>query len=103
MESLSIYAALIFFSILFSPLSFVLSIFMNLWSRHNEYQADRFAAETTQNPLDMVTALKKLSLANLSNLTPHPLFVFLSYSHPPVLERIFAIRQITPASSRGPT
>jgi STE24 endopeptidase len=94
MQSLSTYAALVFFSVLFSPLSFVLSILMNLWSRYNEFQADRFAAETTANPTEMVTALKKLSLTNLSNLTPHPFFVFLQYSHPPVLERIRAIERL---------
>lgn len=96
MQSLSIYAALVFFSVLFSPLSFVLSILMNSWSRYNEFQADRFAAETTANPTDMVTALKKLSLTNLSNLTPHPFFVFLHYSHPPVLKRIGAIERFAP-------
>lgn len=49
-------------------------------------------AETTQDPDSMIDALKKLSVANLSNLTPHPLYVFLNYSHPPVLQRIQALR-----------
>jgi STE24 endopeptidase len=98
-ETISVYAGLVLFSILFSPVSFLLSIAMNVWSRHNEYQADRFAAETTSNPSDLITGLKKLSLTNLSNLTPHPLLVFLTYSHPPMLERIEAIRSIRPQVS----
>ena len=55
--------------------------------------ADAFAAETTGQPSALIDALKKLSVDNLSNLTPHPLKVFLQYSHPPVLERIRALRK----------
>jgi STE24 endopeptidase len=73
---------------LYSPLSFFIGIFMQMLSRKNETQADRFSAETTQDPQSMVTALKKLSVDNLTNLMPHPLYVFLNYSHPPVLQRI---------------
>ena len=87
-----IYAGLIFFGMLFSPIEMILSVFMQIFSRKNEFEADRYAAETTGNPESMVSALKKLSAHNLSNLTPHPLYVFLNYSHPPVLERIRAIR-----------
>jgi STE24 endopeptidase len=57
-------------------------------SRRNETAADQFAAETTRDPGSMISALKKLSVHNLSNLTPHPFYVFLNYSHPPVLQRI---------------
>jgi len=64
-------------------------------SRKNEYEADRFAAEITGTPGVMIDALKKLSADNLSNLTPHPLKVFLEYSHPPVLQRINALRLIS--------
>ena len=92
MEKQSIYAAFVFFGMLFTPIEFVLSIFMNILSRHNEYQADRFATETTGTPEAMIGALKKLSANNLSNLTPHSFEVFMNYSHPPVLERIHAIR-----------
>ncbi len=67
---------------------------MQLFSRKNEYAADRFAAETTGEPQAMVSALKKLSVNNLSNLLPHPLHVFLYYSHPPVLERVHALEQL---------
>lgn len=89
-----VYAGLIFFVMLFSPINMILSVFMQIFSRKNEFEADRYAAETTGDPESMVSALKKLSAHNLSNLTPHPLYVFLNYSHPPVLERIRAIRAI---------
>jgi len=91
MKSMSIYTGLIFFGMLFSPMEFIIGIAMQALSRRNEYEADRFAVETTGNPAAMSDALKKLSVNNLSNLRPHPLYVFLNYSHPPVLERIRAI------------
>lgn len=92
MKQQPIYAGFIFFGMLFSPIEMILSIFMNIFSRKNEYQADKFAVETTSKSDDMVAALKKLSHDNLSNLTPHPFYVFLNYSHPPVLKRIEAMR-----------
>ncbi|MDO8715422.1 MAG: M48 family metallopeptidase [Dehalococcoidales bacterium] len=88
MEQTSIYAGLLFFGLLYTPLEMVLSIAMQLFSRKNEREADRFAAKTTGKPQNMVDALKKLSANNLSNLSPHPFFVFLHYSHPPLLERV---------------
>jgi STE24 endopeptidase len=94
MDNLSVYASLLFFGLLFAPLSLVLSILSGILSRHNEFAADRFAVEQTQLPGAMTDALKKLSADNLSNLTPHPFFVFLNYSHPPVLQRIAAIEKI---------
>jgi STE24 endopeptidase len=63
-------------------------------SRKNEYQADRYAAETTGTGEHLITALKKLSVKNLSNLTPHPFTVFLHYSHPTVHQRVVALREI---------
>jgi len=91
MEHMSIYAGLVFFVLLYTPLSLVLSIISNRISRTHEYEADAFAAETTQRPDSMISALKKLSASNLSNLTPHPLTVWLGYSHPPVLKRVRAL------------
>jgi len=78
---------LIAFGILYSPVSFVLGIFMNVLSRKNEYQADRFAAEHYK-PEALASALKKLSVNNLSNLTPHKAYVFFHYSHPTLLQRL---------------
>lgn len=93
LEQQSIYAGFIFFGMLYAPVELILSIFLQIVSRQHEYEADRFAAETTNTPEAMVDALKKLSVHNLSNLTPHPFYVFLNYSHPPILQRIRAIRQ----------
>jgi len=88
----SVYLSLIFFGLLYQPISKLVSIFMTILSRKNEFEADAYAAQVTSQPEVMVTALKKLSKDNLSNLTPHPFYVFLNYSHPPVLERIQALR-----------
>ncbi|MEN7972960.1 MAG: M48 family metallopeptidase, partial [Verrucomicrobiota bacterium] len=87
-----LYAGLIFFGFLFAPISMILGLLGNILSRKHEFEADAFASETTNAPGEMIGALKKLSVDNLSNLTPHPLKVFLEYSHPPVLERIKALR-----------
>ncbi len=92
MDELSVYAGLIFFGMLYAPVSMILSIFVQMSSRKHEFEADSFAAETTEKPESMISTLKKLSKDNLSNLTPHPFYVFLNYSHPPVLERIRSIR-----------
>ena len=98
MREISIYASLLFFGFLYSPIQMVISIFVNILSRRHEYDADIYAVNTYKDPVAMIEALKKLSVENLSNLTPHPLKVFLSYSHPPVLERIRVIRNISPQS-----
>ncbi len=93
MDNVSVYAGMIFFGMLYSPVEMFLSIFFNLLSRKNEYEADKFAAENVDEAKSMVNALKKLSKDNLSNLTPHPFYVFLNYSHPPVRQRIEAIEK----------
>ena len=92
MEKISIYAGLFFSGLLHTPVEMLLSIVLNIYSRKNEYEADNFSVCTTNKPESMISALKKLSENNLSNLTPHPFYVFLNYSHPPVLKRILAIR-----------
>ncbi|HIJ21259.1 MAG TPA: M48 family metallopeptidase, partial [Deltaproteobacteria bacterium] len=94
MQETSIYASLFFFGFLYAPIETVVGILGNILSRRHEYEADAYAIKTTHKPQAMITALKKLSVDNLSNLTPHPLKVFLGYSHPPVLERIRAIDHI---------
>jgi STE24 endopeptidase len=91
MEQPSIYSGILFFGLLYTPLEMILSVAMNALSRKNEYEADRFAAETVEHPQHLTQALKKLYTGNLSNLTPHPFYVFLNYSHPPLLQRIRAI------------
>ncbi|NTU54366.1 MAG: M48 family metallopeptidase [Chlorobiaceae bacterium] len=88
MQETSVYASLLFFMMLYSPAEFILSILMQILSRHNEFEADRFAVTTYNKGSLLADALKKLSRQNLSNLTPHPFHVFLNYSHPPVLQRV---------------
>jgi STE24 endopeptidase len=81
------------FTILYTPVSLVTSLVMNILSRKHEYEADAYAAETySSQPLQ--TALKKLSADNLSNLTPHPLYVFFYYSHPTLLQRLQALKKL---------
>jgi len=92
MDNLSIYASLLFFTFLYAPINIILSLAGNILSRKHEYEADNYAITTYKNPQAFILALKKLSVDNLSNLTPHPLKVFMAYSHPPVLERIKALR-----------
>lgn len=83
----SFHIGLIAFGILYSPISEITGLLMNLVSRKFEYQADNYAKETfAAKPL--ITSLKKLSKNSLSNLTPHPAYVFMHYSHPTLLERI---------------
>ena len=94
MEHTSIYASLFFFGFLYTPISMIISIGSKVLSRKHEYEADAYAAQTYKKPESMISALKKLTVDNLSNLTPHPLKVFLSYSHPPVLERIQTLRKM---------
>ncbi|MCY1722383.1 M48 family metallopeptidase [Prolixibacteraceae bacterium Z1-6] len=83
---------LVAFGVLYSPVSFFTGIFMNMLSRKNEYQADRFAAENYK-PEALAGALKKLSVNNLSNLTPHKTYVFFHYSHPTLLQRLEFLKE----------
>ena len=94
MKQESLYAGLVFFMLLYTPIELVFSIALQMLSRRNEYEADRYSAETTEEPGTIIQALKNLSTTNLSNLTPHPFYVFIYYSHPPLLQRIQAIQNI---------
>lgn len=93
-EQISIYCGLIFFMLLYQLFTRPLHVLLNFMSRKHEFEADQFASKVTGNAQIMVEALKKLSKDSLSNLTPHPFYVFLHYSHPPVLERIHALNRI---------
>ncbi len=93
-NQISTYAGLVFFMLLFSPVSKILSVFGNISSRKHEFEADAYAAEIQGTPNHLITALKKLSADNLSNLTPHALPVFLDYSHPPMLVRLKALKAL---------
>lgn len=89
----SFYMGIIAFGLLYSPLSFITGIVSNIFSRRYEYQADTFAKKYS-NANDLVNALKKLSVNNLSNLTPHKSYVFFNYSHPTLLQRESAMKKL---------
>lgn len=84
---------LIAFGILYSPISLVTGLAMNIFSRKNEYEADAFAAQHFDGN-ELASALKKLSVKNLSNLRPHSVYVFFHYSHPTLLQRLKALKSI---------
>ena len=84
---------LIAFAILYSPVNLIVGVGMNVWSRSNEYEADAFAARYYKGDY-LVSGLKKISVKSLSNLTPHPLYEYIYYSHPSLLKRIDAIKRI---------
>ncbi|NQY06710.1 MAG: M48 family metallopeptidase [Flavobacteriaceae bacterium] len=83
----SFHIGLIAFGLLYSPISHITGLLMNIVSRKFEYQADNYA-KNTHNASDLISSLKKLSKNNLSNLTPHPWYVWFHYSHPSLLQRI---------------
>ena len=89
-SGVSFHLGLIGFSIIFSPISMMSGILMNYISRKNEFEADSYAKETF-NGEDLSLALKKLSVDSLSNIYPHPLYVFFHYSHPPLIQRLRAL------------
>lgn len=89
-DGLSIPLNLVAFGILYSPISAITGLFMSILSRKNEYEADAYAKETFSGDA-LATALKKLSVDSLSNLYPHPLYVFFHYSHPPLISRLKAL------------
>ena len=91
-SKMQIHLNLIAFGMLYTPISLVTGLLMNMLSRKNEFEADDFAIETTNN-FDLSNALKKLSADNLSNLLPHPAYVFVHYSHPPLLKRLAAMKR----------
>ena len=89
-DNLSVHAGLIFFSMLYAPVTMITSVISNAISRKNEFEADAFAKEFS-NGEALKSGLKKLAVDSLSNLTPHPFYVFFNYSHPPLLKRLKAL------------
>ena len=83
----SLALSLIAFVLLYTPLSVITGILMNMFSRKNEFEADAFA-KNTYGAASLISALKKLSSDSLSNLSPHPWYVFFYYSHPPLAQRV---------------
>ena len=92
-NQLSVHAGIVFFSMLYAPVSMLTSIITTAISRKNEFEADKYSLDTTNDGQALISMLIGLSANNLSHLTPHPMKVFLSYSHPPVTERIKAVNQ----------
>ncbi len=89
----SFHSGLIVFGLIYLPFSVVFALFSNYISRRNEFAADAFTGKYSMaEPL--CKALKKLSADNLSNLTPHPAYVFFYYSHPPLLKRLYCLQKI---------
>ena len=101
-DQMGVYTGLVFFGLLYTPVDLMLSIPLQALSRKHEFEADAFAVETTEEPTAFTQALKKLAEQNLSNLTPHPFYVWVYYSHPPLRQRIASIQahasQATPPS-----
>ena len=90
----SFHLSMLAFFLLFTPLSTLLGLINNSFSRHNEYQADQFSLDTYPDAKEhMYSALKKLSVESLSNLNPHPLYVAVHYSHPPILARLANLKK----------
>ena len=90
----SFHLSMLAFFLLFTPLSTLLGLVNNSFSRHNEYQADQFSLDTYPDAREhMYSALKKLSVESLSNLNPHPLYVAVHYSHPPILARLANLKK----------
>jgi STE24 endopeptidase len=88
----SFHLSVVAFGILYTPLSVILGLALNAFSRKHEFEADHFAA-TQYHGSSLIDALIRLSVNNLSNLRPHPVYVFFYYSHPPLLKRLEAIRE----------
>jgi len=89
----SFHIGIIIFMILYTPISVITGLMMNILSRKFEYQADDFAKKHGYS-VDLITSLKKLSVKSLSNLTPHKFYVFLNYSHPTLFQRIQNLKKL---------
>ena len=90
-DKIVFHLGLVGFGVLYSPIGTIIGVFMNILSRKNEFEADAYAKKTYKGS-SLELALKKLSVDNLTNLYPHPLYVFIHYSHPPLLKRLEALK-----------
>jgi STE24 endopeptidase len=102
----SVHAGLVVFGILMAPIELPLSLALNALSRRHEYAADRFAADAVGTGRDLAGGLRRLAADTLANLTPHPWYVALHHSHPPVVERVRVLETrgcIRGAGRRGPS
>jgi STE24 endopeptidase len=99
-EQMSVYVGLMLCGVLYGPVDLLLSVLAHARSRRHEFEADSFAVRTTGLGTALAGGLKKLSADSLDNLTPHPAYVWLHYTHPPVIERIARIAQHA-ARTRG--
>jgi STE24 endopeptidase len=95
----SVHAGLVIFGILMTPIHLLLSLVLNALSRRHEYAADRFAADAVGTGRDLARGLRHLAADTLANLTPHPWYVALHHSHPPVVERVRVLESRSPAAS----
>ena len=87
----SVWLSFVFFMYLFEPVQTVIGIAGNMWSRRHEFEADAYAARVTGSPQPLMSGLKRLARDTLANLTPHPFYAFIHYSHPPMQERLAAL------------
>lgn len=97
-EQPSVHAGLVVFGLLMTPIDLPLSLALNALSRRHEYAADRFAADAVGTGRDLASGLRRLSADTLANLTPHPLYVALHHSHPPVVERVRVLESLRPST-----
>ncbi len=93
MDQPAVYSSLIFFGFLYSPINLFVAVIFNIFSRKYEFEADSYAAKSTGTAQHLISSLKKLSSANLTNLTPHPLHVFFHYTHPSLADRLKSLKQ----------
>lgn len=93
-EGTPIYAGFVFFGIIYAPIQMIIGLGINALSRKHEFQADAYAVKTTGKAEHLINALKKLTTDSLGSLNPHPLKVFMDYSHPPLLKRIRAMKKV---------
>jgi STE24 endopeptidase len=81
-------------ALIFAPVNLLLTLPLLAYSRRNEFEADRFATEALGTGRDLATGLKKLSADSLANLTPHPFYVWIHHTHPPLVERLAALHKL---------